>query len=134
MVTLQQIRILEEKVQKAVAYIAQLKEENSLLQRSLEKTRKRIDELEVLINEYAEDQKAIEEGIKNALLHLDKLEDTRAKAPAAKAPAAPAQKVEEIEDIEGEAVEPIMEVDGQPPSAAPAKGKKPEKKEELDIF
>ena len=129
MVTLEQIRTLEEKVKKAVTYIAQLKEENSLLQKGLEKYRKRIDELEVLINEYTEDQNAIEEGIKNALLHLDKLEDAKAKAPAAKA--ASAAPVQEIEDIEGELVEPAMEVDDEPP---PAKTKKTEKKDELDIF
>jgi TolA-binding protein len=82
MVSLDQIKDLESKVQKAVTYIAALKQENVLLQKNLEKYRKRIDELEVLINEYKEDQTAIEEGIKNALLHLDKLEDSIAK-PAA---------------------------------------------------
>ena len=133
MVTLEHIQTLEGRVLKAVAYITQLKDENSLLQKSLDKYRKRIDELEVLINEYTEDQNAIEEGIKNALLHLDKLEDSKAKAPAAKAPAA-AAPVPEIEDIEGEEVELSMEVDAGPPPAA-AKAQKTEKKEdELDIF
>ena len=130
MVTLEQIRTLEEKVKKTVAYITQLKDENSLLQKNLDKYRKRIDELEVLINEYTEDQNAIEEGLKNALLHLDKLEDSKAKAPAAKAP--PAAPPKEIEDIEGETVEPSMEVDAEPP--APPKAKKTEKKNDLDIF
>ena len=131
MVTLEQIKTLEERVLKAVAYISQLKEENSVLQKNLDKYRKRIDDLEVLINEYTEDQNAIEEGIKNALLHLDKLEDSKAKTPAAKAPAAPPPK--KIEDIEGEAVEPSMEVDAEPPPAAP-KTRKTEKKDELGIF
>jgi chromosome segregation ATPase len=122
MVSLKQIRNLEAKVQRAVAYIAELKDENVLLQKTLEKYRKRIDELEVLINEYKEDQNAIEEGIKNALLYLDKLEDTIAKPPAA-----PPPKEKEIEDIEGERVEPAMEVDAEPPAAAKAK-------DDLDIF
>ena len=125
MVTLEQIRNLEAKVQRAVAYITDLKDENSLLQKSLEKYRKRIDELEVLIGEYKEDQNAIETGIKNALLHLDRLEDTIAKTPAV--PAAPAAKpsVEEIEDIEGEELDEGLEVDAPPPAKA---------KDELDIF
>jgi chromosome segregation ATPase len=130
MVTLEQIRNLEAKVQRAVAYIGELKKENALLKKTLEKYRTRIDELEVSINEYKEDQNAIEEGIKNALLHLDKLEDTIAKSPAAHTapPASPPPKdIEELEDIEGEPLEPAMEVDAEPP--APAKTK-----DELDIF
>ena len=131
MVTLEQIRNLEAKVQRAVAYIAELKDENSLLQKNLEKYRKRIDELEVLINEYKEDQNAIEAGIKNALSHLDKLEDTIAKTPASVPEPAVAAPLEEIEDIEGEALEEGLEVDA--PRPAPAKTKT-KAKGELDIF
>ena len=128
MVTLEQIRNLEAKIQRAVSYIAELKDENSLLQKNLEKYRKRIDELEVLIGEYTEDQNAIEAGIKNALLHLDKLEDTIAKTPPTiSAPTPAAGKTPEplIDDIEGEAIDEGMEVD--PPAKSKAK-------DELDIF
>jgi FtsZ-binding cell division protein ZapB len=117
MVSLDQIKTLEAKVQNAVAYITELKQENSLLQKNLEKYRKRIDELEVLINEYKEDQSAIEEGIKNALLHLDKLEDSIVKPASGKAaPAARAGKAQPaphgeapgigLDDVEGAAVSP----------------------------
>jgi FtsZ-binding cell division protein ZapB len=129
MVTLEQIRNLEAKVQRAVAYIAEIKEENTLLQKNLTKYRKRIDELEVLINEYKEDQNAIEEGIKNALLHLDTLEDAVVKPPAA-VPAAPAAAVQEIEDVEKAPVKTVIETDAdEEPPAGAEKGK-----DELDIF
>jgi uncharacterized protein YlxW (UPF0749 family) len=138
MVSLDQIKILEEKVQNAVAYITKLKQENSLLQKSLEKYRKRIDELEVLINEYKEDQNAIEEGIKNALLHLDKLEDFITKPPAGGKASTPVQpsgqgSAIEVEDIEGAAVSDsaaisdsaVEELAEEEPEKAPG---------ELDIF
>jgi chromosome segregation ATPase len=132
MVSLEQIKDLETKVQHAVTYIAKLKQENALLQKNLEKYRKRIDELEVLINEYKEDQTAIEEGIKNALLHLDKLEDSIAKPPAGGKTAASARLERgpdiEIDDIEDAAVSGGSGVEdgaGEEPEKAPG---------ELDIF
>ena len=129
MVTLEQIRNLEAKVQRAVAYIADLKDENTVLQKNLEKYRKRIDELEVLITEYKEDQNAIETGIKNALFHLDKLEDSIAKTPAPVSPPAAPPPPEEIEDVEGEELDEGLEVDAPLPAKTKAKAK-----DELDIF
>jgi FtsZ-binding cell division protein ZapB len=140
MVTLDQIKKLDSKVQKAVACITELKAENSHLQKNLEKYRKRIDELELLINEYKEDQTAIEEGIKNALLHLDKLEDSIAKpvsagkaAPAAVRPepaSGPATTIE-IDDVEGVPVAPDFDANAEKDETEdkPAKGPG-----ELDIF
>lgn len=98
MITLDQIRGLELKVQRAVAYIAELKEENSLLQKNLEKYRGRIDELEVLINTYKEDQNEIEQGVVNALFHLDKLEDDISRSPDARAQASESPPA--LDDIE----------------------------------
>ncbi|MDR1317901.1 MAG: cell division protein ZapB [Spirochaetales bacterium] len=140
MVSLEQIKDLEAKVQNTVAYITKLKQENSLLQKNLEKYRKRIDELEVLINEYKEDQTAIEEGIKNALLHLDKLEDSIAKPPvagkaAAAVPRADADDVPvlasaiEVDDIEGDPVGASLEAEEDDEAGEEAKAPG-----ELDIF
>ncbi|MDR1179804.1 MAG: cell division protein ZapB [Spirochaetales bacterium] len=142
MVSLEQIQDLEVKVQNTVAYITKLKQENSLLQKNLEKYRKRIDELEVLINEYKEDQTAIEEGIKNALLHLDKLEDSIAKPPVAgKAPVA-AVRADEAPVKTSAASAPIEvdDIEGVPVDASEAEedddaGEEAEKAPgELDIF
>ncbi|MDR1933741.1 MAG: cell division protein ZapB [Spirochaetales bacterium] len=128
MVSLDQIRTLEAKVGRAVAYIGELKAENTLLQKNLAKYRKRIDELEILINEYKEDQNAIEEGIKNALLHLDTLEDAIVKPPAAVAPPAAAPVPREIDEVEKAPVKTVIETDtDDPPSAG-------EVKDELEIF
>jgi chromosome segregation ATPase len=140
MVTLDQIQNLEVKVQRAVAYIAELKEKNVLLQKNLEKSRKRIDDLEVLINEYKEDQNEIEQGLINALTHLDKLEDDIIRPPAAEAsPEIPAagQKEEspEIDDIEAAVVQASdgddedENDDAEQPKDAASGGKG-----ELDIF
>lgn len=111
MVTLDQIRNLEAKVQRTVSYIAELKEENSLLQKNLEKYRERIDELEILINDYKEDQSEIERGIMNALSHLDKLEDDIARSPAPETEAGDdavtvldEEVAQEIDDVEGKVV------------------------------
>jgi len=127
MVTLDQIRNLEAKVQRTVAYISELKEENSLLQKNLEKYRERIDELEILINGYKEDQNEIEQGIMNALSHLDRLEDDISGLPEGKAGAAESEPIREIDDIEGKPVLSAEESDDD--------STEPDKKEgELDIF
>ncbi len=123
MVTLDQIRSLEAKVQRAVAYIADLKEENALLQKNLEKYRMRIDELEVLINRYKDDQNEIEQGVLNALSHLDRLEDDISRTPAP--PAASGSGIPEVEDIEARPVRPLEE---------PASDGKGGIENELDIF
>lgn len=75
MISLEQIRLLEQKVQAAVARIGQLKQENATLKEHLSSYQKRIDELEVLVESFKADQGQIEQGILNALAQLDQLED-----------------------------------------------------------
>jgi chromosome segregation ATPase len=130
MVTLDQIRSLEAKVQRTVAYIADLKEENALLQQNLEKYRLRIEELEVLINGYKEDQNEIEQGIMNALSHLDRLEDDISKSPPQTPAEDSAQTIGEIDDIEGRPVVPADEDSADPDDS----GNPAEREGELDIF
>jgi hypothetical protein len=65
---------LESKVIKAIDYVNQITEENNLLRGKLETYQKRIDELEVLINRFKEDQGRIEEGIVSALDRLNQFE------------------------------------------------------------
>jgi chromosome segregation ATPase len=82
MVTLEQVKLLESKVAKALEFVGQvsgentlLKDENILLKEKLDTYQKRIDELEVLIANFREEQGRIEEGILNALDRLNQFED-----------------------------------------------------------
>jgi TolA-binding protein len=75
MVTLDQVKLLETKVVRAIEYVERISRENSQLQGKLDSYQKRIDELEVLIQQFREDQGKIEEGILAALDRLNKFED-----------------------------------------------------------
>lgn len=76
MITLDQIKQLDFKVRKAIDKINSLKSSNEILQEKLDIYQIRIEELEVLIDTFKEDQGAIEHGIIDALNQLDILEDT----------------------------------------------------------
>ncbi|MFP4643502.1 MAG: cell division protein ZapB [Spirochaetales bacterium] len=75
MITVDQIQLLESRVTKAVRKIEALQDENETLRDRLARYEKRIEELEVLINEFKDSQNDIEQGILNALSQLDELED-----------------------------------------------------------
>ncbi len=136
MVTLEQIRQLEAKIQHAVAYIAELKDENSVLAGKLKKCQDRINEFEILIRDYKENQQEIEQGILNALFHLDQLEDGMSKVPAGAqartetvSPPKSAEP-EEIDDVEGKSFEEAETEE----DAAAEEDAAPKKEGELDIF
>jgi hypothetical protein len=74
MVSLEQVKLLESKVIKAIEYVDKVTEENGLLREKLESYQKRIDELEVLVQRFKEDQGRIEEGILSALNRLSQFE------------------------------------------------------------
>ena len=88
MVTLEQIKQLDAKVAKAVELISQLRQENKALTGKLGNYQQRIEELEILINEFKNSQGAIEEGILHALKELDKLEQSAVPIKAGEPPAA----------------------------------------------
>ena len=82
MISLEQIRTLEEKVQAAVARIRALSDEraallaeNATLKERLESYEGRVTELQTLVSAFKADQDEIEAGIVSALQHLDELED-----------------------------------------------------------
>lgn len=75
MLTVEQIKLLENRVLKAVDKISSLQDENLRLREGLSRYERRIEELEVLIQEFREGQQAIEDGILSALKRLDILED-----------------------------------------------------------
>jgi hypothetical protein len=74
MVTLEQIKLLETKVAKAIDIVTRITGENAYLKGKLETYQKRIDELEVLIQRFKEDQGRIEDGILSALDRLNQFE------------------------------------------------------------
>ncbi|MFQ3619628.1 MAG: cell division protein ZapB [Spirochaetales bacterium] len=127
MVTLEQIKKLEAKVSQAVATILELREENSLLRQKLETYQSKIDQLELLIAQYRDSQKEIEEGIVNALRQLDHLEDDAlsTSSPVPNSPTIVSPAVEE-EDIEGKPVIPDRDSEEESEEAR--------KEGELDIF
>ncbi|MBL8967167.1 MAG: cell division protein ZapB [Spirochaetaceae bacterium] len=82
MISVEQVRALEERVEKAIAYIAALRAENGELRRGLEKAEgdlgraeSRAAELEAAAETFRHDQARIEEGIVHALEKLDAFED-----------------------------------------------------------
>jgi predicted nuclease with TOPRIM domain len=82
MVKIEQVELLESRIAKAVDYVEHLSAENKALaaekeklQTKLEANQKRIDELEVLVMRFKEDQGRIEDGIQSALNRLSQFED-----------------------------------------------------------
>jgi hypothetical protein len=96
MVTIEQVKTLEQKIGKAIEYVNGVIDENRLLKSRMDGYQKRIEELEILIQRFKEDQGKIEESIVSSLDQLNRFEDaiaagsSSAAAPAAEAPAAPA--------------------------------------------
>ena len=100
MVTLDQVKQLDEKVTRAIEYVkkvtgenVRLTEENSRLTEKLDSCQKRIDELEVLVRKFKEDQSRIEDGILSALQRLNQFEDAVEGALSAVKPASGAETV-----------------------------------------
>jgi chromosome segregation ATPase len=82
MVSLEQVKLLETKVARAIEYLERAGGEKEALllkeaelQGKLESYQKRIDELEVHLRRFKEDQSRIEEGILSALDRLNQFED-----------------------------------------------------------
>jgi hypothetical protein len=82
MISLEQVLLLEAKVAKAIDYVKKVNAENAALlaERTgllakLETNQKRIDELEVLVMGFKEDQGRIEDGIIAALDRLSQFEE-----------------------------------------------------------
>ena len=91
MITLEQVRLLELKIGKAIDHIHNLTGENTALKGKLDSYQKRIDELEVLIQRFREDQSRIEDTILSALDRLNQFEDAVEKALPAKSKTAEAR-------------------------------------------
>ena len=125
MISLEQIRLLEQKVTSAVELIRVLKEENATLRRGLDSAQRRMKELETLVEGFKTDQKEIESVIVRTLANLDDLEASAAGASAA-AREKPAARPEPPARH--------AEAPGPRSTAAPGAEAKPHAGSELDIF
>ena len=75
MITVEQIRLLESRVTKAIDRIRLLTEENTTLKRSVARSQERMDELEGLVEQFKSAPSEIEQGVARALDNLERLED-----------------------------------------------------------
>ena len=82
MISLEQVQLLEERVSKAVDYVKRVSAENAALtaekaalMQKMESNQKRVDELEVLVLRFKEDQGRIEDGVLAALDRLSQFEE-----------------------------------------------------------
>ena len=82
MVSLEQVTLLESRVIRAIEYVTRVDAENAALRQKETELRaklgtyqKRIDELEVLVMRFKEDQSRIEDGILSALDRLSQFEE-----------------------------------------------------------
>jgi len=82
MISLEQVQLLEARVSKAIEFVQQKTAENAALisekenlQKKLEANQKRIDELEVHVMRFKEEQGRIEDGIIAALDRLSQFEE-----------------------------------------------------------
>jgi TolA-binding protein len=138
MITLEQIRLLESKITRALELIRVLKDENTTLRKGLESAQRRMRELETLVDGFKTDQKEIESVIVRTLHNLDELEESAASAAggtAAPAPAGPraepAARAAAPGGIQASAAAgPKASAAGEPDPDGPS----PSTKEELDIF
>ena len=132
MITLEQIRLLEGKITRAIELIRVLKEENSTLRRGLESAQKRMKELETLVDGFKADQREIETVIVRTLHNLDELEETAAAGKKAEpnGPARADSRAARLKPAEEAAEEETSAGQPSPPPGL----EQPAAKEELDIF
>jgi hypothetical protein len=141
MITLEQIRLLESKITRAIDLIRVLKEENSTLRKGLESAQRRMRELETLVDGFKTDQKEIESVIVRTLHNLDELEESAGPASASSAAAAsgsagPSGPVGGGFAAPGSAAPRHVEpkAGGSSPANAKDDSEQLSAKEELDIF
>lgn len=108
MIRVEQIRLLETKVQKAVSLLSSLQEENTLLKTRLGEYEKRVDDLEYLLEEFKEEQQEIEQGIISALNKLETLE-VAAKQPQEPLGSNATQEEKNSEMVQETTTEPAQE-------------------------
>lgn len=138
MIGVEQIRALEDRIEKALAFIAGLRAENAALQAKAEASdaargraedraaaaESRVRELEEAIAVFKRDQSRIEEGILHALEKLDAFEDLVLRSPSKEASPAPAAEASVA--TETPVPEPVKEVVEAPKASARPESPAPE--------
>jgi len=120
MVSLEQVKLLESKVTNTIEYVKKVTGENIKLKEKLNSYQKRIEELEVLVQQFKENQGRIEDGILSALDRLNQFED------------ALESKLSNESKLPNENKLPVED---KPPNKTANEGKTSDTaKEELDIF
>jgi uncharacterized phage infection (PIP) family protein YhgE len=89
MVTLEQIKLLESKIVKAIGVVNQLTEENVRLKKRNDEMKERNGELEELVERLKDEKSKVEAGIVSALDRLNQFEDAIERSLAATKVAAP---------------------------------------------
>ena len=114
MISLEQVKLLESKVTRTIEYVKKVTDENSKLKEKLNSYQKRIDDLEVLIQRFKDDQNRIEDGILSALDRLNQFEDAVESVLSNESKASPEPRPAEVKDSvqksgEKKKAEPIIE-------------------------
>jgi len=123
MITLEQMRLLETKIGKAVEMIRSLKEENKTMRRAVNSAQGRMRELEKLVDNFKSDQQEIEQCVVRALDNLDRLEEEVA------------EKKGRRGEAKADAAKPEPEAQGLPPGLAGGQAAAgADVGKELDIF
>jgi hypothetical protein len=109
MITLEQIKDLEDKIHKAVVALDKSRRENEELKREVGLQNSKIKELSAILDQYRSEQSEIEQGIISALEHLDSLEDAVSGVNATKPAAVPEteENIYENDSLEESAAEQI---------------------------
>lgn len=145
MIRLEQIRLLEERVNNVVARLREMKNENRRLRDELAQAYEKVTRLEKNVDEYVNSQSEIEAGILSALERLDSIEDdvvaddgvvvNESESPTEAPAKTESAVVEEDPEVE---VEINLEDDPGSEAAANADGEgdevSVEGEQELDIF
>ena len=76
MITLEQVKLLEEKVESLINVVKSLYRERDLLKGTVAQNEKRIEELESVLHSFEISQAKIEESVMNALNQLDVFENS----------------------------------------------------------
>ena len=144
MISLEQVQLLESKVARAVEYVQKVTAENAALsseraglQAKLEANQKRIDELEILVMRFKEDQGRIEDGIIAALDRLSQFEEAfenslKEKPADKKTPVKAREKTGEPDSYQKEVFFEIPA--GEPAKEPEQQNEKNPSSGELDIF
>ena len=137
MISLEQVKLLESKVTRTIDYVKKVTDENKHLKGKLDSYQKRIDELEVLIQRFKEDQSRIEDGILSALDRLnqfeDALENTLSRENTLSKESVPQNK-KDISARETVTAQPEKPISKPAAETADSDGEELKSAEELDIF